>query len=167
MRNLILIAATSLLLALGVGVPHARADIDIEGTLLLGSGVDTGRMPHNPYAFQFGGALELIVNGFVVGARATRAITSGGVPNRVHLRSFGGDLGYEWELSILHIGPRVGLGRVSQINEKWSSFYVEPGAVAEVEIGWFVVGGDVRYRIVTSDMDRNGLLVYGKIGFRF
>jgi hypothetical protein len=39
--------------------------------------------------------------------------------------------------------------------------------VAEVEIGWFVVGGDVRYRVVTADKDRNGLLVYGKIGLRF
>jgi hypothetical protein len=117
--------------------------------------------------FQIGGALELIINGFVGGVRATRAITSGGVPRRVQLRSFGGDLGYEWELSILHLGPRLGLGRVSQIDEKWSSFYLEPGAVAEVEIGWFVVGGDVRYRVVTADKDRNGLLVYGKIGLRF
>jgi hypothetical protein len=30
-----------------------------------------------------------------------------------------------------------------------------------------LVGGDVRYRVVTEDMDRNGLLVYGKIGLRF
>lgn len=145
----------------------ARADVDLEGTFLIGSGVDTGKQPHNPYALQIGGALELIVNGFVIGARATRAISSGDVPARVDLRSFGGDLGYEWELAILHIGPRLGMGRVSTKNEDFASFYLEPGAVAEVELGWFVVGGDLRYRVVTKDVDRNGLLVYAKLGLRF
>jgi hypothetical protein len=167
MRNLVVIIATSLLLGLGVSLPKARADVDIAGSVLIGSGVDTGGEPHNPYAFQIGGTVELIINGFVLGARASRAITSGDVPRDLHLRAFGGDLGWEWELAILHIGPRVGMGRISQIDEKFASFYIEPGGVAEVELGIFVLGGDVRYRFVTSDMDRNGLLIYGKLGLRF
>lgn len=168
MRNLIVAATFTLMLGSILSVSaKARADIDVEGTLLLGSGVDTGSQPHNPYALQIGGALELIVNGFVIGGRATRAISSGDVSSELDLRSFGGDLGYEWELAILHLGPRFGMGRVSTRNEDFASFYMEPGVVAEVELGWFVAGGDLRYRIVTEDMDANGLLVYAKIGLRF
>lgn len=164
MRNLILAGVTLLFLSLG---SVARADIDLSVAALIGSGVDTGDLPHNLYAFQVGGAAELIISGFVIGARATRAITSGDVPRAVQLRSIGGDLGYEWELSILHLGPRLGIGHVHQINGDWKSLYIEPGAVAEVELGIFLIGGDVRYRFVTSDMDRAGLLAYGKIGLRF
>jgi hypothetical protein len=164
MRNLIVAAVAVLLLSVG---SSARADIDISAAALLGSGVDTGDLPHNLYAFQVGGTVELIISGFVLGARASRAITSGGVPREVQLRAFGGDLGYEWELSILHLGPRVGMGQVQQINGDFKSLYIEPGAVAEVELGVFLLGGDVRYRFVTSDMDRAGLLVYGKLGLRF
>ena len=165
MRKLIVAALAALLLS--VGSSSARADIDVSIAALLGSGVDTGDLPHNLYAFQVGGTAELIISGFVLGARASRAITSGGVPRDVQLRAIGGDLGYEWELSILHLGPRVGMGQVQQISGDWKSLYIEPGAVAEVELGVFLLGGDVRYRFVTSDMDRAGLLVYGKLGLRF
>lgn len=164
MRNLIVVSLT--LLLLGVGA-KARADVDIAGSVLIGSGVDTGDMPHNPYAFQIGGTVELIISGFVLGARASRAITSGDVPRDLDLRAFGGDLGYEWKLSILHIGPRVGMGQIRQIDSEFKSLYIEPGAVAEVQLSIFVLGGDVRYRFVTEDMDRSGLLVYGKLGLRF
>ena len=106
--------------------------------------------------------------GFVGGVRATYALSSGDVPTRLDLRTFGGDIGYEWEIAMLHIGPRLGLGYLSTIKRKeFESFYFEPGVVAEVEIGWFVVGGDLRYRIVTERMNMNGVLLYGKIGFRF
>lgn len=155
-----------MLLFLGLSAT-ARADVDLEGAFLIGSGVDTGHDPHNPYALQIGGAIELTVSGFVIGARGTRAISSGDVPAKFDLRTVGGDLGFDWEIALLHIGPRVGLGRISTRNADFASFYIEPGAVAEVEIGWFVVGGDLRYRVVTSDMDRNGLLVYAKAGLRF
>jgi hypothetical protein len=166
MRNHLL-AALALLFAVGFSSP-ARADIDLEGTLLVGSGVDTGHQKGNTYALQIGGQVELIINGFVGGFRATRAISFRDGPAALDLRSIGGDLGYEWEIAFLHIGPRVGLGYVSTLRKnEFESFYVEPGAVAEIEVGWFVVGADVRYRVVTADMDRNGLLVYGKIGLRF
>jgi hypothetical protein len=166
MRNHLL-AALALVLAVGFSVP-ARADIDLEGTLLVGSGFETGGDPGNSYAFQIGGQAELIINGFVGGFRATRAISFRDSPAALDLRSIGGDLGYEWELAFFHIGPRVGLGYVSTLRkDTFKSFYVEPGAVAEIELGWFVIGVDVRYRVVTGDMDRNGLLAYGKIGLRF
>jgi hypothetical protein len=166
MRNQML-AVFALLLALGFGKP-ARADFDIEGTLLVGSGADMKQDNGNVYALQVGGALELIINGIVVGGRATRAFSSSDQPTALDLRAIGGDLGYEWELWLLHIGPRVGLGYIStRRKDEFSSFYVEPGVVAEIEIGWFVAGADARYRVVTEDMDRNGFLVYGKIGLRF
>jgi hypothetical protein len=166
MRNHLLVI-TALVLGLGLG-NRARADVDLEGTLLIGSGVDTGDQKGNTYAFQIGGQAELIINGFVGGVRVTRAISFRDGPAALDLRSFGGDLGYEWELSIVHIGPRLGLGYVSTLRkDAFESFYLEPGAVAEVEIGWFVAGGDVRYRVVTEDKDRNGLLAYAKIGLRF
>ena len=156
-------------LALAVGFSHpARADIDIAGSLLVGSGVDTGDSKGNTYAFQIGGQAELIIFGFVAGFRATRAISFRDGPAALDLRSLGGDLGWEWSLGPVHVGPRVGLGYVRTLRkDTFESFYVEPGGVAEVQIAWFVVGGDVRYRVVTEDMDRNGLLIYGKLGLRF
>lgn len=166
MRNQLL-AVLALLVAVGLSEP-ARADFDVEGTLLLGTGVDTGHDNGNVYALQVGGQLELIINGFVLGGRATRAFSTSDGPKALDLRAIGGDLGYEWEIALLHIGPRLGMGQIRTLRkDEFSSFYIEPGAVVEVEIGWFAVGGDVRYRVVTGDMDRNGLLVYGKIGFRF
>lgn len=165
MRNHIVLAATALLV-LGLSAP-ARADIDLEGTLLLGTGVDTGKNPNNPYALQLGGAGEVIISGWVLGVRATRALSSGDTPVGLDLRSFGGDFGFEWEILLLHLGPRFGGGRVSAKNGDWHSAYLEPGAVAEVEVGWFVAGVDVRYRIVTKDKDANGLLAYAKVGLRF
>jgi len=167
MRNFPLAVIALVLLTASSSKP-ARADFDVEGTFLLGTGVDTGGEPHNPYLLQVGGQVELIINGFVVGGRATRAMSLSDLPADADIRSYGGDLGYEWEIAILHIGPRLGLGYLSTLHkDDFNSFYVEPGVVAEVEIGWFVVGGDLRYRIVTEDMDRNGLLVYAKIGLRF
>jgi hypothetical protein len=165
MRKYILLVASTLVV---VGASAtARADIDLEGAFLLGTGVDTGSQPHNPYALQFGGVAELIVSGWVLGFRGTRAISSGDVDKELDLRTVGGDLGFEWELSILHLGPRFGVGRVSTKNGDWASVYLEPGGVAEVEIGWFVAGADLRYRIVTEDNDANGLLLYAKAGLRF
>jgi hypothetical protein len=161
-----IVLVISVLAALGIGASSARADVDLEGTFLLGSGVDTGDHPHNPYALQIGGAGELIISGWVLGFRATRALSSGDEPAALDLRAWGGDFGFEWDLSILHIGPRFGVGRVSTKNGDWHSVYLEPGAVAEVEIGWFVAGADLRYRIVTDTKDANGLLVYAKVGLR-
>lgn len=151
-------------LALGVSAP-AQA-LDVEATALIGSGVDTGDNPDNPYALQIGGAVELIVAGWVGGVRATRAISSGETPSKFDLRTFGADLGWEWEIALLHIGPRLGLGRVSSLNEDFHEFYLEPGGVAEVEIGWFVAGADIRYRVVPDESDVNGLLAYAKLGLR-
>jgi hypothetical protein len=165
-KHIVLLVAGVALLVLGASA-SARADIDVEGTLLIGSGVDTGDRPHNIYALQVGGAAELIVSGWVAGFRATRAVSSGDVDKQFDLRTIGGDLGFEWELAILHLGPRFGVGRVSTKNGDWHSVYLEPGAVAEVEIGWFVAGADLRYRIVTENKDVNGLLVYAKVGLRF
>jgi hypothetical protein len=145
----------------------ARADVDIEGTFLLGTGVDTGNNPNNPYALQIGGAAELIVSGWVAGFRATRALSSGDTPSGLDLRAMGGDFGFEWEILMLHLGPRFGVGRVRTKEGDWHSVYLEPGAVAEVEIGWFVAGADIRYRIVTETKNANGLLAYAKVGLRF
>jgi len=163
MRNHIVLVVMALLV-LGVSVPaHA---LDLEATALIGSGVDTGKNPNNPYALQIGGAVELIVAGYVAGIRATRAVSSGDAPSKFDLRTFGGDLGWEWEIALLHIGPRLGLGRVSSLNEDFHEFYLEPGGVAEIEVGWFVAGADIRFRVVPKESDVNGLLAYAKIGLR-
>ena len=156
-----------LVLMLSAIATSARADFDIAGVALLGSGVDTGDEPHNPYAFQVGGELEMIINGFVVGGRVTRALTSGDVPRDLHLLAFGGDLGYEWELAIVHLGPRVAMGQIRQIDANWKSFYIEPGAVVDIELGWFLIGAELRYRFVTEDMDRSGIMALARIGLRF
>lgn len=147
----------------------ARADIDLELTALIGGGVDTGSASNNPYALQLGGAAELIVNGYVLGARATRSFgTDSSAGRRVDdMRTLGADLGYEWEFALLHIGPRLGIGQIRERNDGLRAPYLEPGAVAEIELGLFVVGVDARYRVAIKDSVANGLLVSGKIGLRF
>jgi len=67
----------------------------------------------------------------------------------------------------LHIGPRLGIGQVREHDDGLRAPYLEPGAVAEVEVGWFVVGADVRYRVAIKDNVASGLLVFGKLGLRF
>lgn len=158
-----------LVLAFSAVSATAQAGVDVELTGLLGTGVDTGNAPNNPYALQIGGAAELIVSGYVLGFRATRSIgTDSDNPRNVDdLRTLGADLGYEWELALLHIGPRFGVGQVRERNDGLRAPYIEPGAVAEIEIGLFVIGADLRYRVAIQDSSANGLLVYGKMGLRF
>jgi hypothetical protein len=147
----------------------AQAGVDLELTALIGTGVDTGNAPNNPYALQLGGAAELIVSGYVLGARATHSFgtNSDSGRNVDDLTTLGADLGYEWELSLLHIGPRFGVGQLRERNDGLRAPYIEPGAVAEIEIGWFVVGADIRYRVAINDTIANGFLAYAKIGLRF
>jgi hypothetical protein len=83
------------------------------------------------------------------------------------LRTLGVDLGYEWELAMLHLGPRLGVGYVNERHDGLQATYFEPGAVGEVELGIFLVGADVRYRFVINDTIANGLLVYARLGLRF
>ncbi len=168
MRKYVFLISTAL--ALCTVSQRARADVDLELTALIGSGVDTGDADNNPYALQIGGAAELIAFGYVLGARATRSFgtNASGGRNVNDLRTIGADLGYEWQLAILHIGPRLGIGQIRERGDGgFSAPYVEPGAVAEIELGLFVVGADVRYRFAINDSIANGFLVYGKAGLRF
>lgn len=166
MRNH-LIALAAVGLVAGVSANAKALDVDIEGVALIGTGVDTGDQPGNPYGFQIGGAAELTINGFVGGIRATRAVDLDDDEYKLDLRSFGGDLGFDWEFALLHVSPRLGLGHVSALHGDFKSFYLEPGGVVEVEVGWFVAGVDIRYRIVTDETDMNGLLAYARLGLRF
>jgi hypothetical protein len=150
----------------------ARADLDLQAVGLIGSGVDTGDAPNNPYALQIGGAAELIVSGYVLGIRATRSVgTNDDCINCGRsvddLRTLGADLGFEWELAMLHLGPRFGVGYIAERNDGLRATYLEPGAVAELEFGIFVVGADVRYRVVVNDTIANGLLAHARLGLRF
>jgi len=163
------ISLCGLVLALCAVSARARADVDLEVAALVGTGVDTGNAPNNPYALQIGAAAELIVSGYVLGARATRSFGTNSDSGRAvnDLRTLGADVGYEWELALLHIGPRLGVGQISERNNGFKAPYLEPGAVAEVELGWFVAGVDVRYRVAINNTVANGLLVFGKLGLRF
>jgi hypothetical protein len=163
------LSVLGLLFALCAFNNTARADVDLELTALVGSGVDTGNASNNPYALQIGGAAELILFHWVLGARITRSFgtDSDGSRQVSDLRAIGADLGYDWELSILHLSPRLGIGQVQERNGDLKAPYLEPGAVAEIEIGWFVAGVDVRYRFAINDNIASGFLVYGKAGLRF
>jgi hypothetical protein len=147
----------------------ARADVDLSLTGLIGTGVATGNAPNNPYALQLGGAAELIVSSYVLGVRATRSFgTDTDSGRKVNdLRTVGADLGYEWKLAMLHIGPRLGIGQVRERHDGLRAPYLEPGGVAEVDIGIFVVGADIRYRFAIKDNVASGLLAYAKLGLRF
>src|SRR5689334_22189858 len=103
MRNtLLVLGACALLTAFTL---PARADTDVSGGLLIGSGVDTGDSETNPYQLQIGGWVELIYSGYVVGFRGLRTLGENDdsvcdpgetCDLRVNdLRSMGADLGYE------------------------------------------------------------------------
>jgi len=151
----------------------ARADIDLEVAALVGTGVDTGDAKNNPYALQLGAVGELTINNFVLGVRGTRSITSDdeecsrNCRNVKGIRSFGGDVGYSWNILLLHIGPRLGFGYLNERNGERAAGYIEPGAVAEVSLAIFVVGADLRYRVAIKDSDLSGVLAYLRLGLRF
>lgn len=172
----------AVLLCLTAFVHKAGAsDTDLTLAALVGSGVDTGDGDNNPYQLQFGGTIELIIDGYVVGFRGVRTLGSkaqdicrSSTRDRAEcdlvvndLRSMGADLGYEWELAILHIGPRLGIGRVRERNSGTRAPYFDPGGVAEVEIGPFLGGVDIRYRFAPGDRHLDGLLAFAKLGVRF
>lgn len=151
-----------------------RADIDLQGALLVGTGVDTGEIDNNPYALQLGGVAELNIDDFVIGFRGTRSLASNencsGNPtcrNVTDLRSLGGDVGFEWDLAFLHLGPRVGFGHLKERDGDVAAGYVEPGAVLDAQIALFTVGVDLRYRFAIKESDLNAFLAYARVGLRF
>lgn len=162
----------ALLGALAV-IPSSAAalDLDVAGVFLVGTGADTGDAENNPYQLQLGGAGELTINGFVLGVRGTRSIGSredcSGCLQVDDLRTIGADFGYDWEFLLLHISPRFGVGRINERDGTDVAAYLEPGGVAEIELGWFTLGADLRYRIAIDEADLSGFLAYLRMGLRF
>ncbi len=161
------------LFTLCLSIPAAAsADIDLAVVALVGSGVDTGDAENNPYQLQLGAAGELTINGFVIGVRGTRSRGSdsncaGKCVLVDDLRSIGGDLGFDWQFVLLHVGPRLGIGRLKERDGAIVAAYLEPGGVAEVELLMFTLGAEVRYRVAVKEPDANGLLAYLRLGLRF
>ena len=143
--------------------------LDLAAVALIGSGVDTGDAPNNPYRLQLGAAGELTVGGLVLGIRGTRSVGSDDASvNRVNdLRTFGGDIGFDWEFALLHVSPRLGIGRLKERNGSIVATYLEPGGVAELELGILTLGGELRYRAALGESDVSGLLAYFRAGLRF
>jgi hypothetical protein len=153
---------------------RANSVVDLEAVGLIGTGVDTGDADNNPYALQLGGAANVIVSGYVFGIRATRSIGTNGdcvgsdCRSVDDVRTLGADLGVDWELAgVLHLSPRFGVGQVRERNDGLKAPYIEPGGVAEIELGIFVIGADLRYRVAIKDTVANGFLVHGLLGLRF
>jgi hypothetical protein len=174
MRKVFLLLAT-LALSIGSTLPARASDTDLTLAGLLGSGVDTGNANNNPYALQLGGVIELIVDGWVFGFRGVRTLgtdpddfckANGNCKYVKDLRSMGGDLGFEWSLWLLHVGPRFGIGRVREVDAGLKNLYLDPGGVAEIELGPFLGGVDIRYRITPGASELSGLLAYAKLGLR-
>jgi hypothetical protein len=172
MRKIILPLIACLALSAVAGSARA-SDTDLAGGVLIGSGVDTGDSENNPYQLQFGGFVELIIDGYVLGFRGVRTVGSDSDCEGAScaalddLRSMGGDFGFEWELLMLHIGPRLGVGRVREVEAGLKAPYLDPGGVAEIELGPFLGGVDIRYRVAIGEPELNGLLAYARLGLRF
>ncbi len=171
--KLVLWLCTAVSCLTAVAPSRASAGVDLGLIGLVGTGIDTGDAPNNPYRLQLGGAVELTVMGIVLGLRATRSLGSSAdcattACVEVHdLRTFGGDFGFDWEFALLHISPRFGVGHLKERNGSISSTYLEPGGVAEIEIAILTLGAEVRYRAVLKDNDASGLLGYFRAGVRF
>jgi len=161
------------LVAVSAPSAPARADIDLEVAALIGTGVDTEDASNNPYALQLGAVGELTVGNLVLGVRGTRSKGTDeecvDCRNVKDIRTIGGDLGYSFNIAMLHIGPRLGLGYLKERDGDRVGGYLEPGAVAEAQIMLFVVGADLRYRVALGNDadDLNGFLAYLRLGVRF
>jgi hypothetical protein len=169
MRHIALFLAV--LGGLFVVTPSAHA-LDLEGVLLVGTGVNTGDSKNNPYALQIGGAGELTVAGWVVGVRGTRSFGTNeecvDCINVKDLRTIGGDFGWDWEVLLLHISPRLGFGYIKErTGDERVTGYLEPGAVVEAEVALFVAGLDVRYRYAVKEDELSGVIGYVRAGLRF
>jgi hypothetical protein len=168
MRQLALFLA--ILCGAFVLAPSAHA-LDLEGVLLVGTGVNSGKSDNNPYALQFGGAGELTVSGWVFGVRGTRSLgTNKDCPDCVNvkdLRTIGGDFGWDYEFLLLHISPRLGFGYINEKDGDRVTGYLEPGGVVEAEVAVFVAGLDVRYRWAVDEKDLSGVVGYARVGLRF
>ncbi len=146
-------------------------DIAVVG--LVGSGVDSGDADNNPYLLQLGAAAELTFLGYVVGVRGTRSLGSSAdcatssCTVVKDLRTFGADLGFDWEFALLHVSPRLGVGRLTERDGDIAAIYLEPGAVADIEILLLTLGAELRYRVAIKEPDANGLLAYLRVGLRF
>jgi hypothetical protein len=174
MRNYILVLGV--VVGLCALLPAAKAEgVDVGLVGLIGTGVDTGKAANNPYALQLGGAAELYLSGWVLGARATRSIgtnshcTGSNCAHAVDdLVTLGADLGWDWQLlKILHISPRLGVGQVREKNDGLRAPYLEPGGVVDINIAIFTLGADLRYRVAVKDNIASGFLAYARLGLRF
>lgn len=161
----------SVLAALFVCSATARADVHLEVAALIGTGVDTGKADNNPYALQIGALGELNINDLVLGVRGTRSLRNddkcAGCREVKGLRTFGGDVGFDWNLAILRLGPRFGFGYINEKDGSRTAGYIEPGGAAEVGIGLFVAGVDLRYRVALKESDLSAFLAYLRLGLRF
>jgi hypothetical protein len=160
------------LLVVAVSGRAQAADVDFAILGLVGSGVDSGDAANNPYVLQLGAAGELTINGFLFGIRGTRSIGSRvdcSTPCRQvdDLRTFGADLGFDWELLMLHLSPRFGIGRLKERDGDNVAAYLEPGAVVDLELGLLALGAELRYRVAIDTPDASGLLAYLRAGLRF
>lgn len=172
MKRTLSLTCLPLLVCVSFTAPSsAKADVDVELVALIGTGVDTGDAANNPYALQLGGAVDLNISDYVLGVRVIRSLgrdaSCAGCTHVNDLLAIGGDLGFDWEFAILHVSPRLGLGGLRERDGDRRAFYFEPGGVAEVELGWFAAGVDVRYRAAVGESDMNGLLVLARLGLRF
>ena len=171
-----LASAALLTAALFITLPNsASADLpDLELGVLGGTGIGSSSDDGSPYRIILGAEAAVIVSNYVVGARYLR--TWAEVPEACvdcerigDLTSLGLDLGYEWELAMLHLGPRLGVGWMwdSGADDAVKDIYLDPGAALDVQIALFVVGVDVRYRVVPSQSSANSGIALAKLGLRF
>lgn len=151
----------------------ARADVALGGGALIGTGVDTGDANNNPYRLQLGGYGELEWDALVLGVRGTRSLKSDPEACAAEkcrdvkdLRTIGGDVGFEWEFTILRLGPHLGIGYLKEKDGDRVGAYFEPGAVADIAIAFLNIGAELRYRAVANASDANGFLAYLKLGIK-
>lgn len=168
-------SAAAVLTAVALAAPSAaHADLpDVEAGILGGTGVGS-KADGSPYKIVLGAEAALIVASVYVGVRYLHTWSE--LPDvcttdcqRVgDLNSLGVDLGYDLELWLLHLSPRLGIGWTADTgaDDTVRNAYLDPGAAAAIEVGWFLVGIDVRYRVVIGASEGNSGIALGKIGLR-
>ncbi|MGO8998057.1 MAG: hypothetical protein ACLQVI_32460 [Polyangiaceae bacterium] len=150
----------TLTIALSSREAHALGPVGIEVGLRVGDGTNPSgnNSGVNPFGVGFGGRAGITLFNIYAGVDIMDYIGSGdGLGGTYHALQYGGTIGYGIGISVLTIRPQIGLGNISLSGSSSpdypsaSSFYLEPGALAMITIGWFFFGADINALFITSE----------------
>ena len=155
----------ALLVTLSIGLSsreaHALGPVGIEVGLRVGDGTNPSgnNSGVNPFGVGLGGRAGITLFNIYAGVDIMDYLGSGDTYGGIyHAMQYGGTVGYGIKISVLTIRPQIGLGNISLSGSNnpadypsSSTFYLEPGALAMITIGWLYFGADINALFITTE----------------